>query len=53
MCITNRHDMTLAVKVELNDPNTTDLKTFWIKEKMLIISMFSLSQNAFYLRTKN
>ena len=57
MCVTDRHNMTLALKVALN-PNTTNQpsqlskqKAFknivGKKEKMLVTSIFSFSHNGF------
>ena len=58
MCVTDRYDMKLAVKVALN-PNTTNqpihfndreehlLKTFWEKEKMLVNLHFLLFPRCF------
>ena len=59
MCVTDRYEMNLAVKVVLN-PNTTNqpihfndreytfLKDFGKRRKYWLTSIFSFSQDAFY-----
>ena len=58
-CVTDRHDMTLAVTVALINPfpnkpwilrvcSTSLLKTLWEKEKLLVTSNVSFSHSVFY-----
>ena len=54
MCVTDHHDMTLAVNLFPNKPwflrvcSRKLLKSLWEKEKFLVMSNFSISHSVFY-----